>query len=799
MEDCFRKISGFTPYPFQTKPAKHLLEGNNVLLRAPTGSGKTWTALLPFIYARQHQIPFADKMFYVLPLRTLTRSIYELVSSVISRLDLSLKVTIQMGNQPEDPFFKGDIIFTTIDQLLSNYIGLSLSASRKTSNVPPGSFLGAYIVIDEFHLLSPTESLTTLMDMVNRLESFTKFLLMTATVPDKVTDLLCKRTKAVEVTVGEEDVSEIPNVSKKSRHIKFIGEALTAEAIVRTHRDQINSRKTMAIFNTVQRAQEVYQEVKRQLDSIGCKDKLILVHSRFLPEDRSKKEQEVISYLSKDGKGNCLVIATQVVEVGLDISVNKLLTEMCPANSLLQRAGRCARYENEEGTVYVYLVPVTDQGILSASPYIDDKKMPIESFTLTQSYFLEKPEISSSLIEELNLVNRAHEKEELKKIKDVHPIGRKGEVETSLSNGEISFLRKLVRDVDSISLIIHPSPNQLDMRLLPERFSIPFSVLQGFIRNLLNTENHKSIYGYMVNEDLEPSWEEIIKPDQISSYLLICIHPMDASYDQDIGLILKQGVNGSYISKPTRTEMEWKKGFNYIKETYEEHILKVRDQFRNQKVMDLAAERFSSYFGISKKSFLQWIELTVSLHDIGKLNSETIMKYRLWQEEVIKDQDSIHDQYLAHTDYDDSNEVHRQLRKSPRYNPAPHAAEGALFAKGFLQHRVSQDIQDIYLVEEVTKALVTAITRHHWAWTKQVKKDVKLDKSAGRIVAQTIKNLGLKLIKQEWLKMSSHDKHFFEENLITPEKRIPWLLYWYAVRRLRMADWEALEKGGEWI
>jgi len=54
-----------------------------------------------------------------------------------------------------------------------------------------------------------------------------------------------------------------------------------------------------------------------------------------------------------------IVVSTQVLEAGIDFSAELLLTESAPADCLVQRAGRCARYEGEEGEMIIF--PVDDE------------------------------------------------------------------------------------------------------------------------------------------------------------------------------------------------------------------------------------------------------------------------------------------------------------------------------------------------------------------------------------------------------------------------------------------------------
>ena len=45
-------ITGFSPYSYQKEVAKLLLSGKNVILSVPTGAGKTWASIMPFLFAK---------------------------------------------------------------------------------------------------------------------------------------------------------------------------------------------------------------------------------------------------------------------------------------------------------------------------------------------------------------------------------------------------------------------------------------------------------------------------------------------------------------------------------------------------------------------------------------------------------------------------------------------------------------------------------------------------------------------------------------------------------------------------
>lgn len=94
-------------------------------------------------------------------------------------------------------------------------------------------------------------------------------------------------------------------------------------------------------------------------EKLPCKT-VLCYHSRFIMQDRDEKEKLL---LQKDGEGRPagvdLVIATQAIEVSLDISFDLMLSECAPLDSLIQRAGRCNRFGRSAGARFV-VFPISD-------------------------------------------------------------------------------------------------------------------------------------------------------------------------------------------------------------------------------------------------------------------------------------------------------------------------------------------------------------------------------------------------------------------------------------------------------
>ena len=91
------------------------------------------------------------------------------------------------------------------------------------------------------------------------------------------------------------------------------------------------------------------QKTEEKLKTIKS-DNIICLHSRFFNKDRKRKEERLKHLFGKkaDKEEQAILIATQVIEAGMDLSCDVMHTEVSSIYSFLQRAGRCARFEMEK-------------------------------------------------------------------------------------------------------------------------------------------------------------------------------------------------------------------------------------------------------------------------------------------------------------------------------------------------------------------------------------------------------------------------------------------------------------------
>jgi CRISPR-associated endonuclease/helicase Cas3 len=111
-----------------------------------------------------------------------------------------------------------------------------------------------------------------------------------------------------------------------------------------------NKEKVLVIYNTVKQAQNAFEKFSEKYPDIPK----MLIHSRYKRKDRVDLETRLKREFNGDGKeyGNglcpCLVVSTQVVEVSLDISFDRMITQCAPLDSLIQRFGRVNRKRDKD-------------------------------------------------------------------------------------------------------------------------------------------------------------------------------------------------------------------------------------------------------------------------------------------------------------------------------------------------------------------------------------------------------------------------------------------------------------------
>jgi CRISPR-associated endonuclease/helicase Cas3 len=326
-------------YPLYQHQQQASKTTGNVILTAPTGSGKTETSFLWL--KKQLETKGQGRLFYILPYTASINAMYERLNEDISNTNNKVgmihgKLTQYIENKmAEDTSAVGEaekkqligdfktlvtpVKIATPFQLLKNIFGLK--------GFEKGMFewAGGYFIFDEIHAYDAR----IFAQIIVLLKFATQYLnvsvhIMTATLPSFM-------KREIESVIGE----YTPIVADKqlyelfTRHKIILQEGLLIDSISKIQESVDNGKKVLVVCNTVEQSQDVYNSLET-----NCK---VLLHGSFNSNDRFVKE----NLLKSDGIK--LLVGTQAIEVSLDIDFDVIYTEPAPLDALIQRFGRVNR------------------------------------------------------------------------------------------------------------------------------------------------------------------------------------------------------------------------------------------------------------------------------------------------------------------------------------------------------------------------------------------------------------------------------------------------------------------------
>lgn len=134
-------------------------------------------------------------------------------------------------------------------------------------------------------------------------------------------------------TYEDDEFGEVLRENVMQRHmIKLYEQEFNLEEIA----EESKTKKVLVICNTVKKAQETYRVLEEYTDNVYS------LHARYIKKHRKMLEKNIMQF-SENRESVGIWVTTQIVEASLDIDFDILYTEMCTADSLLQRMGRYNR------------------------------------------------------------------------------------------------------------------------------------------------------------------------------------------------------------------------------------------------------------------------------------------------------------------------------------------------------------------------------------------------------------------------------------------------------------------------
>lgn len=384
IDEVYLAALGSRPFPYQRRIVD---EGLPELLSAPTGCGKTPAMLLGWLYRKvlhedatiRRVTP--TRLIWCTPLRGLTEDTAKLAEEWVNNLELADRVDVHalMGGHtsgqeswrlnPDRP----TVIVSTIDMALSRALNRGYGGSPYAWPIDFAFFNdNVHWVFDEIQLMDVAlttsrqlHGLRSALGVMSRHSttwmSATVDRVVLATVDAPIIDE-SHTLRLSSTDLEDHELARKVYAPKQFKRVEVDNPKRWEEGLADIAlKEHVEGSLTVVCVNTVQRARSVFLALQRAKKKSTAEPDLVLLHSRFRPGDRRKALEHVKS--CAENHENAIVVSTQVIEAGIDLSAQTLISECAPWFSLVQRAGRCNRKGDMESARFIVV------GTTSPAPY----------------------------------------------------------------------------------------------------------------------------------------------------------------------------------------------------------------------------------------------------------------------------------------------------------------------------------------------------------------------------------------------------------------------------------------------
>jgi len=331
------------------------------------------TAILPTAYGKssffkqnRQLLDEIGKTIHVLPLQAIVSDLYDKMKGVFGD-DLGYQMALTIPDGVKRPFLSRKYMITTVDSFILDFYGIpihELYRSKWHSDIAMLFTKVSNIILDEYHLtvtLDTDDVASEFTKVITSIEKTIEYakrkvIIFTATLPKS---LAIGKTLVLApdghpfvtndmIRVWDDKDEFISSFSTYTNKVKTYVTKKDKESLIDEVLRNYKDKRILIMLNHV-----------KDVENLGNKfNECLFIHGLFTQESKERLIEKI--------KNANYVISTQVIEAGVDISFDILITDVAPAFSLIQRVGRILRQPEEfnkkdMGEVYILVGDVKEQ------------------------------------------------------------------------------------------------------------------------------------------------------------------------------------------------------------------------------------------------------------------------------------------------------------------------------------------------------------------------------------------------------------------------------------------------------
>jgi CRISPR-associated endonuclease/helicase Cas3 len=380
--EAYSRLGIAVPHTFQQDSWTLIVGGKNVLISAGTGSGKTEAAFLPALAT-------GSRIIALYP----TKALLQDQLPRIGHLAAGKTIAVDTGDEDDRTFYRADVILTSLDKFLYRFFGYG---KKRWSYLYPyrigfDDTRGTMLILDEAHAYEEV-AFTHFWFLVKKLtyERSVQTVLLSATLPPALIDALEDMNRRYFPRAKDEGpfFEKVADDESRSGRLLYAGH-VSAGSVVEKALDSFDrGKRVIIVLDTVvpprdterTKGRTLHEVWKRLLHDVevrapgwspqaavaqadgagGVRGNILTYHGHQMSEYREKvlrrlKELDEGWKPNPDGSPKqgepFILVTTSAMEIGVDISSDVMITDLCECDSFVQRIGRCARRPGESGDV----------------------------------------------------------------------------------------------------------------------------------------------------------------------------------------------------------------------------------------------------------------------------------------------------------------------------------------------------------------------------------------------------------------------------------------------------------------